>query len=160
MSFLDKLATTRNLWLLFAATIVITFSFPMLAQMFALSFVDAVSDPAVTRQMIEGFSAEQRTAHAWITATVDVAYPLAYGGFFAASARCFFPNMSFLVWPGLIVIPVDCLEGLVQVLALIDVVDWVDAKALLTPLKFGLFYISFGITLVGWITWVYRRVTS
>ena len=158
MNLLNSLATTRNLWLLFAATIGITLLFPYLAQMYSLSFVDAVTDPEATRAYIATLTEGQRSAHAWITATVDVAYPLAYGGFFAASALCFFPNKSYLLLPGLIVIPVDCLEGLVQVLALADVVDWLGAKAVLTPLKFALFYLGFAITFVGWLTWIFRKI--
>ncbi|MEQ8693605.1 MAG: hypothetical protein RIC89_22565 [Pseudomonadales bacterium] len=160
MKQLDAMANRKGLWLLFAATLLITSLFPYLAQLYSLSFIDALSDPEATRQYIAGLTADQRSAHAWITATVDVAYPLAYGSFFAASARCFFPSRFYLALPGLIVIPVDCLEGLVQVLALTDVVDWLAAKAVLTPLKFGLFYAGFAIAFIGWLTWIYRKIRN
>ena len=134
------LAETRSLWIAFVATILITIAFPVTASIWGLSFIDALSDPTEVRQAIAGMTPDQRIVHAWITATLDVAYPLAYGALFVGSAYAFYARVGrFIAIPLLVVVPVDLLEGVVQVLALTDTADWIDAKAILTPLKTVLF---------------------
>ena len=54
--------------------------------------------------------------------------------------------------------PTDLLEGVVQVLALTDVTDWVDAKAILTPLKTILFLLGLVTTIIGWVIWLVGRL--
>ncbi|MEM7078895.1 MAG: hypothetical protein AAF513_09725 [Pseudomonadota bacterium] len=145
----------------FVATLLLTFAFPPLAQMWQLTLVDALSDPAVVREAIASLSAEQKTAHAWITATVDVAYPLAYGALFIGSALCFFPRAGqILAWVFVVLIGIDLLEGVVQVLALTDTADLIDTKAVLTPLKFILFLVGLIVTVAGWGRWLVKRLAS
>jgi hypothetical protein len=60
-----------------------------------------------------------------------------------------------LAIPILIGIPADFLEGLVQILALTGQVDWLAAKAVLTPVKGGTFVYGavlalLGVALRGW----------
>ncbi|HEY5647191.1 MAG TPA: hypothetical protein VIS76_14670 [Pseudomonadales bacterium] len=149
---------TGSLWLLFSATVALTACFPLLAGVFDLTFIDGIADPATTRATIAGFSAEQRIAHAWITGTVDVAYPLAYGVFFAASTLCFFPRAgAHLALLPLLAIPVDLFEGLVQILALTGTADWLAMKAFITPLKMLLLLCGLASTICGWLAWLYRR---
>ena len=155
------LTRTSTLWWLFAATVVITELFPILAGVFDLTLIDGISSPEAARQVIAAFSADQRVAHAWITATLDVVYPLAYGLFFAASTVRFFPSAGrYLAWLPLLAIPVDLLEGMVQVLALTGVVDWLAIKAFVTPLKTLLFFSGLVTTVAGWLKWGYLRITG
>ena len=42
------------------------------------------------REIVAGMTEAQRNAHFWVTVLLDTAYPLAYGGFFAAMALRFF----------------------------------------------------------------------
>ncbi len=155
---LTLLAERRTLWLTFVATILITAAFPMAASIWGISFIDGLSDPAAVRDAIAAMTPEQRVAHAWLTATLDVAYPLAYGALFAGSACAFFARygrlMALLL---LVVVPIDLLEGVVQVLALTDTADLIDTKAVLTPLKTALFLLGLAVTVAGWVVWVLRR---
>ncbi len=149
------------LWALFAATVVITLLFPLLAGIWQLTLVDPISAPDAVRAVIGSMSQEQKTAHAWITATLDVAYPLAYGLLFAGVALHFFERYgAYLALAGLLAIPVDLFEGVVQVLALTDAADLVDLKALLTPLKSGLFIAGLLFCLVAWARWLVRKVRA
>lgn len=150
----QKLAERRTLWISFIATVLITLSFPVAASIWGLSFVDPISDPALVRQAIADMSAEQRLVHVWVTATLDVAYPLAYGALFVGAAVAFYPRVGrYLAMIILVVVPTDLLEGVVQVLALTDTADWVGAKAVLTPLKTILFLFGFLVTIAGWASW-------
>ena len=156
-----SLASTRMLWTTFILTLMMTFAFQYLAGVWALSFIDAMSDPEVVRAEILAMSAEQRTAHAWITATLDVAYPLTYGALFAGSAQCFFPKWGARIGAAMaVLVAVDLLEGVVQVLALTGVTDWLDAKQILTPAKTGLFLAGFAIMVAGWVVWLIRRIRA
>ena len=146
----------RVLLVALVATVLLTALFPVVAGHFGLTLLDAVADPAEARALIEGLTGEQRQAHAWITGTLDVAYPLAYGALFLGAALRFFPRKGVLLAiPILIGIPADFLEGLVQILALTGQVDWLAAKAVLTPVKGGTFVYGavlalLGVALRGW----------
>ena len=154
-------AKPATLWLLFGATVLITLAFPPLAASWELTLLDGVASPDRVRELIAGMTPEQRTAHAWITGTLDVAYPLVYGSFFAGMALRFFPRVgaglgAFIA----LVIPVDLFEGLVQILALTGQADWVATKAFVTPLKVGLFLAGALVALAGLARWAYRRLAG
>ena len=146
----------RVLLVALVATVLLTAFFPLVAGHYGLTLLDAVADPAEARALIEGLTGEQRQAHAWITGTLDVAYPLAYGALFLGATLRFFPRQSALVTiPILIGVPADLLEGLVQILALTGQADWLAAKAWLTPVKGGAFVYGavlalLGVALRGW----------
>lgn len=151
-----RLATGRMRLLSLGATVALTALFPLVAGHFGLTLLDAVADPTEARALIEGLTSEQRQAHAWITGTLDVAYPLAYGALFLGAMLRFFPRRGpLLAIPVLIGVPADFLEGLVQILALTGQVDWLAAKAVLTPVKGGAFVYGavlalLGVALRGW----------
>ena len=150
---------TTNLWLLLIATLLMAMTFPYVAAQWDLTLLDAVSSPAEVRQIIGEMSSQQRSAHAWITATLDVAFPLAYGGLFAGVALSIFKKYGrYLAIPGIVVIPVDLLEGVVQVLALTGAADLVDTKAFLTPLKSTLLLAGIAITFAAWLTWLVSTI--
>ena len=154
------LTRASTLWCLGIATVLLSLSFAPAAAQFDLVLLDGISSPAIARETLASFSTEQRVAHAWITATMDVVYPLVYGPLFAGVTLLFFPKRRWLALPGLLVIPVDLFEGLVQVLALLEVSDWLGAKALVTPLKLLLFACGLITALAAWLQWLYHRVTS
>ena len=151
-----QLREGRGLLAALVATVVLTALFPVVAGHFGLTPLDAVADPAEARALIEGLTREQRQAHAWITGTLDVAYPLTYGALFLGATLRFFPRKGVLLAiPILIGVPADFLEGLVQILALTGQVDWLAAKAVLTPVKGGAFVYGavlalLGVALRGW----------
>ena len=146
---------------MFAVTILITLSFPVVVRFWDLTLIDAVSSPDHVREILAGMTAEQKGAHAWITGTLDVAYPFAYGGLFAGVALRFFPRYGYyLSIPALLAIPVDLTEGVVQILALTETTDWLSIKAFVTPIKMILFLTAVVIALAGWIKWLYFRVRA
>ena len=145
-----QLRGRRALLVALLATLVLTALFPVIAGHFGLTLLDAVADPTEARALIEGLTSEQRQAHAWITGTLDVAYPLAYGALFFGATLRFFPRKgALLAIPILIGVPADFLEGLVQILALTGQVDWLAAKAVLTPVKGGAFVYGAVMALLG-----------
>ena len=151
-----QLREGRGLLAALVATVVLTALFPVAAGHFGLTLLDAVADPTEARALIEGLTREQRQAHAWITGTLDLAYPLTYGALFLGATLRFFPRKGVLLaLPILIGVPADFLEGLVQILALTGQVDWLAAKAVLTPVKGGAFVYGavlalLGVALRGW----------
>lgn len=89
---------------------------------------------------VEAMTAEQRRVHAITTATLDVAYPFAYGAFQAGMAYRYLGRWGRWIAPlSLLCIPVDLLEGLAQVLILTGSEGFVGLKTVVTPLKLGLY---------------------
>lgn len=159
MSITGRLSKKASLWTSFVLVIITTITFPVVASVWNISFIDAISDPDQIRENIVVMSANQRFAHAWITGTLDVFYPIVYGALFIGSAHAFYGRYASLVaLPFFILVPVDLLEGLVQILALAEIRDWVDAKAVLTPLKNGLFLLGALVTVLGWVIWLFKRL--
>ena len=149
-----KLSESKILWLSFTATLLITLAFQAITLQLGLVLLDGISDPSEARAAISSMTVYQRHFHIWITATLDVAYPAAYGALFIGSAYRFFPSKGLLLsLPALLCIPVDLGEGAVQVLALMGALDLINLKAFLTPLKLLLFVSGFLITIAGWIKW-------
>lgn len=158
---LEQLKKPLVLWILFAVTLLLTYCFTLVRDHWGLTLLDSITSPDDARGLINSFSPEQITAHVWTTAVVDVAYPLAYGLFFAGSACCFFGRFgTYLAIPAFLVIPIDLVEGLVQVLGLLGTVDLLDWKAILTPAKFVLFFIAIGITVLGWLFWLVTKLKA
>lgn len=157
----NLITKTSTLWLLFAATIVITFGFSYLSNTYDMVFIDSVSSPETATEMVKSYSPEQIQIHIWTTAILDVLYPLVYGSFFAGVALACYRHFGlFLAIPSFLVIPVDIAEGVVQIYGLMGNYDWLGWKAFLTPLKFGLFFIGFGIALVAWIRWLWQKLRA
>lgn len=151
---IDEIWLTRPrwLWLLFSCTVLLTLCFPLIANHWELAFLDALSSPVEVRAQLMALSSSQRTVHAWSTGTLDVAYPFAYGLLFAGTAlRSFGRFGPYLAVPGLLAIPVDLGEGVVQILALTEITDWLGAKVWLTPLKMSLFFGGLTISLGAWL---------
>ena len=144
------LARTPVIWISFVAMLVIGAGFGLCRPVVGGAFLDMTSDPDAARNIIAAMTGAQRTAHAWVTVLLDTAYPLAYGGFLGGLALRFFGRFGpYAALPALGVVIVDLTENLVQVLALADWADALDAKAWLTPLKFGLFFLAAGIAILA-----------
>lgn len=141
---------TKTLWAMFWATLTMTITFGVIMQVWQFEIIDEMSDPEQIRAHVAAFSEIQKTVHAWMTATLDVAYPLAYGSLFIGMALRFFGRAGFwLALPSLLVIPVDLAEGYVQVMFLMGNDSLLHLKSILTPLKLALFIPGLIIALVG-----------
>jgi len=160
MNLKSKLSETRVLWLSFAATLLITIAFPVVVSTWGLTLLDAISNPDAARTAIAAMSEPQRHVHAWMTATLDVAYPFAYASLFFGSAHKFFPKIGWLLSiPAVLLLPIDLVEGVIQIMALTDVADALSLKAVLTTSKQVLFLTGIVFTIAGWIKWVIVRFT-
>ena len=156
MTLKTTLTKPTTLWISLIATIVLTVAFQIAIRIWDLTLLDTISDPVEARLAISTMSLEQNIIHAWITATLDVAYPIAYGALFIGSAYKLYGKFGWLVaLPIFVLVPIDLLEGVVQVLALTDVADWLDAKAYLTPIKTILSLFGAFTTVTGWIIWCF-----
>lgn len=121
--------------------------------------LDLTLNGAEARALLAQMSSWQRDVHAHATLLYDGLYPLAYGAFFAglavrlggAKARW----IALVMLGGMIA---DYAENIVQLLALSGRADWLDAKTLLTPLKFALTGTAVFATLVLAIRAAWARV--
>lgn len=158
MSLTKKLSEPKILWFSFCATVLITIAFQVITRQLNLTLLDGIADPTAVRAAIANMSEQQRTVHIWLTTTLDVAYPAAYGALFIGSAYRFFPARgALLAMPALVCIPVDLCEGVTQVLALMGNFSLLELKAFLTPTKELLFVCGFLITVAGWIKTLITR---
>lgn len=155
----SKLITdTKFLLFLFLITLLITFLFPILTYLLNIVFIDTISSPDKVRKIILGMTLEQRFLHSWITGTIDVLYPLSYGLFFTGMAIKFPIKSHFYhVIPGLIVIPFDIFENIIQILVLTDTADFLLLKSYITPCKFTLFFLGLFISIISLIKWFLLR---
>lgn len=152
------LIKTNTLWLLFVSTLLLFFTFRIVASHWGFAFIDSISSPEELRALIDAMSAEQKYSHAWATSTLDVAFPISAGLLFAGVALRFFPKYGvYLAIPGLFAIPTDLIEGVIQVLALTNTVDLLDLKAIVTPLKACLLLSGLLIAIIAWIRWAFTK---
>lgn len=158
---MNLITRTPVLWTLFGLTVLITLAFGALAPQVGGQFLDMLSAPAETRATFEAMSAEQKTAHFWITVLMDTAYPLCFGLFFAGMAWRFFGKWGPLAAiPGFAVLVVDLTENTLQAITLSGAAYVLEPKAWVSPLKMNLFYLAALIALVAAGIALYRAVSK
>jgi hypothetical protein len=151
----EYLTRTSTLWILLATNVVVIIIFGAVTDHWNIRLIDEASAPAEVRALLSQMSPEQRTVHAWITATLDVVFPIVLGGFLAGVAlRSFHRYGAYLALLPLLAIPMDLLEGVVQILALTDTYDLLVLKSVITPLKLALFTFGLVVALVAGVRWV------
>ena len=98
---MTKLIThSTTLWVLFLLFVAQSIGFAIIMWIWDFGIIDEMSDPEKVRAHIEEMSAGQRQVHAWMTATLDVSYPLTYGPLFAGLAlRALSPLYAVPAWP-------------------------------------------------------------
>jgi len=152
------LTKTNTLWVLFISTLLLFFTFRIVASHWGFTFIDSISSPEELRSLMASMSVEQKYSHAWATCTLDVLFPISAGLLFAGVALRFFSKYGFyLALPGFLAIPTDLFEGVIQVLALTDTADLLDLKAIVTPLKAGLLLSGLSIAIVAWASWLFSK---
>lgn len=146
-NFLTK---TTTLWITFLAAMLMTLAFGLVMQIWQFTIIDEMYVPEQISAHVGAMTPEQRTVHIWMTATLDVAYPFVYGSFFIGVALRFFDKFGpWLAVPSIAVIPIDLTEGLVQILILNGNEHVIWLKAIVTPVKLGLFFVGLGIAVTG-----------
>jgi hypothetical protein len=144
------LKRTPVIWAFFVAQLLIGFGFGVFNGAVGGTYLDMITQGEDARSLVASLTEAQRFAHFWVTVLLDTAYPLAYGGFFAAMALRFWGKFGRLAaLPAIATIIVDLTENTVQALALSGAADVLDAKDWLTPLKFGLFFLAAAIALIA-----------
>jgi hypothetical protein len=158
MNFLNKLSEAPVLWFSFITTLLLSVVFQVVVDVWQLTLLDMMFDAERLKVAIASMTQQQRFVHVIVTATLDVIYPLAYGGFFIGAAFKFFPKMgSGLAVPSMMLILVDWFEGVIQIMALTDIAQWLEFKAQLTIMKYGLLIIAITIAVIGWSRWLLTR---
>lgn len=122
-------------------------------------------DEMFRREQIEAhlsaLSPKQRSAHAWITGTVDVVYPFAYAGFFAGmAARAFGRYGAWLAAPSLLVVPADLIEGVSQIMLMKGQTAFIEVKLVATPTKLVLFGLGAVFTVVAALVLLWKTLVK
>ncbi|MGC1507002.1 hypothetical protein [Ketobacter sp.] len=152
LSSQSLLTNKKTLWTLFVITLLLTLSFGVVMQIWDFMLIDEMSNADQIDNHIATMTATQKLAHIWTTATLDVLYPLAYGGLFAGVAlKAFGKAGLWLALPSLLCIPVDLTEGYAQVMLLTGNAEFMSLKTLTTPIKLALFIAGLVIAIVGLI---------
>lgn len=136
-----QITSITNLWLLFALTLALMAGFVLWTPSVGGVGLDSLAAVGDVQTLLASMSSVQRNSHFWMTLLLDMLFPLAYGGLFCGlTLRHAGSYGAVLAVPALIVIPVDILENIVQLISLKGSTSLLDLKALLTPIKFFLFY--------------------
>lgn len=132
------------LWFSFVAYAVLTLSFGIVMQVWDFVIIDEMFDQAQIRAHIEAMTLEQRSVHALLTSTVDVAYPFAYATFQAGMAYRYLGRWGrWIALLSIVCVPVDLLEGFAQVMLLQGNEPYMALKLIATPVKLALFIPGF-----------------
>lgn len=152
------LSRTPVLWASFVATLVMSVGFLAIMHHWDFLLIDEMWQPDRVRAYVATMTPLQRSVHVWTTATLDVAYPLAYASLLAGlTHRGLGPARAWLLLPSALVVPVDLYEGYLQVQILTGDMSHLACKAWVTPLKLGLFGIALAIAAAGLIQMLRRR---
>ena len=157
----DFLAQTKTLWVTFTATIILTLCFGLIMHIWEFGIIDELYTQKKIIAHIEAMTPQQRSVHAWMTGTIDIAYPFAYGAFFMGMAKRHFAKYgTWLAMPSLLVIPADLAEGVTQIFLLDGRYDLAGLKAIFTALKLGLYLTGLAITLAAILKVIYTYVSA
>ncbi|NCF44571.1 MAG: hypothetical protein GWP70_07075 [Proteobacteria bacterium] len=155
MNIYRIVATPLCLWLCLLLVVLGAVTLLWLPNRFELILLDGLWQPEGVRAAIADMDATQRVAHIWLTSTVDVVLPTAFGVSVLGSGLRLQPTwrkpISALV---MLLIGFDLLEGTVQILALTNQVDWLAAKQLLTPVKLACYVVGLLLIVLGWLRWL------
>lgn len=158
---LNTISRTWALVALFVAMMAIGYSFSFVQTAAGGPLLDMMGSGADAKARLAEMSAEQKRSHFWGTVLNDTAYPLAYGGLFAGLIWRFAGDLRrWLVIPALAVIVVDLAENTTQAMALIGNESLIGLKDVLTPAKFGLFFLAAVCVLVSVGLAIARRLRN
>ncbi len=137
------------LWGLFAAAIALYIGLLLWTPLIGGTALDNISSAEEIRSLLAEMSDVQKSSHVMMTLVLDIAFPLAYGFLFAGLILKFSGRLGmWLALPAFVVIPMDIMENIIQLMALIGNETLLPVKELITPLKLGLFILS-GLLAIG-----------
>lgn len=130
------------------ATGLIFYSFEWVIEGAGAPLLDMIRNGPDAERHLSAMTEAQRARHLFGTLVNDSLYPLAYGGLLAGLAYRFGASRSsLLVIPAVATVVVDFAENGIQALALAGGPNLLAAKTVITPLKFGLFFLAAFIAL-------------
>lgn len=140
---LARMAGGKFLSVLLIVATLVAMGFGVVSKDLDGPLLDLVHGPAANRARLAAMSADQRALHLWITCTLDMVYPFAYGGALANLAARFARRRKLLVaLPALIMIAADLCENLLIVLILNGNLEVTPLKSAVTEVKWTLFVAS------------------
>ena len=154
LGVLEVFARPKVLLGSFVVTLLLSVVFVVVMQVFDFVIIDEMFREHVIREHIASMSDEQKRMHIWLTATVDVLYPLAYGALFVGvQIRVLGMKRRVFAALSMVAVPVDLIEGLAQVMLLSGHSSWMPVKLMATPIKLLSFTFGLLVTL-GCAAWV------
>ena len=154
----DYMTRTSTLTFLFIVAVALVGCFITFTPVAGGILLDSLRSATESQQLLVSMSDVQKTAHFRITLWLDMLFPIAYGGFFVGVTLKYFEQVGiWLAIPAFLVIPTDICENLIQLLALTGTEGLLQIKAILTPIKFMLFYISATIAALSLSIGIWRR---
>ncbi|MEO1659025.1 MAG: hypothetical protein AAFR65_15030 [Pseudomonadota bacterium] len=158
---LDFISKPWVLVALFVATLAINVSFALGLEAAGGAVLDFRMNGDDAFELLNAMTAEQKSAHFWLTVVNDTAYPIAYTSLlagivwrFAGAAR------TVLIWPAIGGGIFDLMENTTQALALKGNEAFLGFKDVLTPVKFGLASVAVILALFFLLAAVVRRFAS
>lgn len=160
--FLGWLSRTRNLIIMFTATILIFAAFHFVLQAIDGPLLDMLwsGDRAIVR--LNEMDDYERDAHFWATVTLDVVLPLAYAGALSGLLTRLAWNWRWLlIWIPICTALADYSENLVQALAMSGYApEILHAKDVVTPLKFGGLGLSVVLCILLGLNALVRKISN
>ena len=158
---LDFLSSTKIIVTCFIAMIIIGVVFSYMPRFVGGELLDMQMNAADASTRLSEMSSWHKSNHIWVTLLLDSLYPLAYGGFLAGIAARFAKAWRRIaVAPAFATIIVDFAENTVQVLALFGAENLLFLKNILTPIKFGCFFVAailaLMLLLIALVKWVLK----
>ena len=118
----------------------LTAAFGVVMWVWDFQIIDEMFNAEQILTHVAALTAEQKQVHIITTATLDVAYPFAYGFFQAGMAWRYLGRWGNWIAPlSLLCMPVDLAEGFAQVMILSDHSQFVALKTVATPVKLALY---------------------
>jgi len=159
---LDFLSSTKIIFTCFIAMIIISVGFSFLPNLVGGELLDRQMNAMDASARLSEMSSWHKSNHIWITLLIDSLYPLAYGGFLVGiAARFAKPWRKFAVIPAFATIIADFAENLVQVVALAGSENVLVLKNILTPIKFGGFFLAailaLVLLLIAMVKWTQKK---
>ncbi|MCW8194834.1 hypothetical protein F6455_08545 [Proteobacteria bacterium 005FR1] len=147
---LQKLSTGSTLWLLFSASVVILLAIRYAAASWGLELLDEIYRPDQVREALREMSQEQKLAHVWISASLDLIFPLVLGGLLGGLTIKLLPScVRYLLIPVATAVLVDLWENTLQIVVLLELKNVVEAKAIATAVKMAAYLVALTIVMLG-----------
>ena len=132
----NLITNTKILWALFAAVVVLAFGFSVWTPAVGGTILDNISSVDQLQELLASMSDEQKASHFWMTISLDMLFPLAYGGLFAGLALKH--GGKFGLWlaiPAILAVPADLLENITQLIILSGNDGLLGVKAVISSAK-------------------------